>query len=106
MEENNTKVVVGGVVDSMQLKSSRSQSSSPDGTANNQADMNKVGQSVFYGNHLDLSPTAEKQDFMKPEQSDTDEESMFFLVNVLSHFYRQFLRVLLLCFYCQLLIFF
>lgn len=37
-------------------------------------DMNKVGQSVFY-DCLDLSPAAEKQDFMKPERSDTEEES-------------------------------
>lgn len=37
-------------------------------------DTNKVGQSVFY-DCLDLSPTAEKQDFMKPERSDTEEES-------------------------------
>ncbi|XP_031628112.1 rab GTPase-activating protein 1-like isoform X2 [Contarinia nasturtii] len=71
MDENNTKSVV--VCDSMQLESSRTQACSPDGTANNQIDMNKVGQSVFYG-HLNLSPMAEKQDFMKPEQSDTDEE--------------------------------
>lgn len=37
-------------------------------------EMNKVGQSVFY-DCLDLSPTAEKQDDMKPERSDTEEES-------------------------------
>lgn len=37
------------------------------------SDINKVGQSIFY-DCVDLSP--EKQDFMKPEQSDTDEESM------------------------------
>ncbi|XP_037044967.1 rab GTPase-activating protein 1-like isoform X2 [Bradysia coprophila] len=35
--------------------------------------MNKVGQSVFY-DCIDLSPTAEKQDDMKPERSDTEEE--------------------------------
>lgn len=34
------------------------------------SDSNRVGMSIFYG---DLSP--EKQDFMKPEQNDTDEES-------------------------------
>lgn len=38
--------------------------------------MNKVGQSVFY-DCIDLSPTAEKQDDMKPERSDTEEESEF-----------------------------
>lgn len=38
------------------------------------SDMNKVGQSVFY-DCIDLSPTAEKQDDMKPERSDTEEES-------------------------------
>lgn len=35
---------------------------------------NKVGQSIFY-DCLDLSPTAEKQDDMKPERSDTEEDS-------------------------------
>lgn len=43
-----------------------------------QSEMNKVGQSVFY-DCIDLSPTAEKQDDMKPERSDTEEESNFFL---------------------------
>lgn len=38
-------------------------------------EINKVGQSVFY-DCIDLSPTAEKQDDMKPERSDTEEESM------------------------------
>lgn len=38
-------------------------------------EINKVGQSVFY-DCIDLSPAAEKQDVMKPERSDTDEESM------------------------------
>lgn len=42
--------------------------------------MNKVGQSVFY-DCIDLSPTAEKQDDMKPERSDTEEESKFSLSN-------------------------
>lgn len=37
-------------------------------------EMNKVGQSVFY-DCLDLSPMAEKQDDMKPERSDTEEDS-------------------------------
>lgn len=40
------------------------------------SEMNKVGQSVFY-DCIDLSPTAEKQDDMKPERSDTEEESKF-----------------------------
>lgn len=39
-------------------------------------EMNKVGQSVFY-DCLDLSPMAEKQDDMKPERSDTEEESNY-----------------------------
>lgn len=38
-------------------------------------ELNKVGQSVFY-DCIDLSPTAEKQDDMKPEKSDTEEESI------------------------------
>lgn len=37
-------------------------------------ELNKVGQSVFY-DCVDLSPMAEKQDDMKPERSDTEEES-------------------------------
>lgn len=41
--------------------------------------MGRVGKSVFY-DCLEISPTAEKQDFMKPEQSDTDEESKFICV--------------------------
>ncbi|GAB0100177.1 rab GTPase-activating protein 1-like [Sergentomyia squamirostris] len=36
-------------------------------------EVNKVGQSIFY-DCLDLSPMAEKQDDMKPEQNDTEEE--------------------------------
>jgi Rab GTPase-activating protein 1 len=36
-------------------------------------DVNKVGQSVFY-DCLDMSPLTEKQDDMKPEKSDTEEE--------------------------------
>lgn len=36
------------------------------------SDSNRVGMSIFY-NCGDLSP--EKQDFMKPEPNDTDEES-------------------------------
>lgn len=39
-------------------------------------EMNKVGQSVFY-DCLDLSPMAEKQDDMKPEPSDTEEDSKY-----------------------------
>lgn len=35
----------------------------------------KVGQSIFY-DCTDMSPTTEKQDDMKPERSDTEEESM------------------------------
>lgn len=38
------------------------------------ADCNRVGMSIFYDG-ADLSP--EKQDFMKPEQNDTDEESTY-----------------------------
>lgn len=40
-------------------------------------ELNKVGQSVFY-DCVDLSPMAEKQDDMKPERSDTEEESKIF----------------------------
>lgn len=69
MDENN--VVVG---DSMLLETDRPQVNSPVTATNKHTEMNKVGQSVFY-DCLELSPTAEKQDFMKPEQSDTDEES-------------------------------
>lgn len=36
--------------------------------------INKVGLSVFY-DCIDLSPTAEKQDTMKADRSETDEES-------------------------------
>lgn len=46
-------------------------------------EMNKVGQSVFYG-CLDLSPMAEKQDDMKPEQSDTEEESKHLILGLLT----------------------
>lgn len=46
-------------------------------------EMNKVGQSVFYG-CLDLSPMAEKQDDMKPEQSDTEEESKHLTLGLLA----------------------
>lgn len=38
-------------------------------------EITKVGQSVFY-DCTDMSPTTEKQDDMKPERSDTEEESM------------------------------
>lgn len=44
-------------------------------STNTLAETNKVGQSIFY-DCIDLSPTAEKQDDMKPERSDTEEESM------------------------------
>lgn len=40
-------------------------------------EMNKVGKSVFY-DCIDLSPMAEKQDDMKPERNDTDEESNYY----------------------------
>ncbi|XP_055297709.1 rab GTPase-activating protein 1-like isoform X3 [Sitodiplosis mosellana] len=69
-ESNTNKVIVG---DPLSLETGRPQANSPDAAANKQSDMNKVGQSVFY-DCLELSPTAEKQDFMKPEQSDTDDE--------------------------------
>lgn len=42
-------------------------------------ELNKVGQSVFY-DCVDLSPMAEKQDDMKPERSDTEEESELYIV--------------------------
>lgn len=38
-------------------------------------EITKVGQSIFY-DCTDMSPTTEKQDDMKPERSDTEEESM------------------------------
>lgn len=41
-------------------------------------EITKVGQSVFY-DCTDMSPTTEKQDDMKPERSDTEEESMNFV---------------------------
>lgn len=93
MDENN--VIVG---DSLLLESDRPQANSPVTVANKQTDMNKVGQSVFY-DCLELSPTAEKQDFMKPEQSDTDEESKFpppFLSLVSVKFFFLFCC----CFFC------
>lgn len=70
MEEINVKNIVG------EIESGKTQANTADAAANKPADMNKVGQSVFY-DCLELSPSAEKQDFMKPEQSDTDEESKF-----------------------------
>lgn len=45
---------------------------------------NKVGQSIFY-DCLDLSPTAEKQDDMKPERSDTEEDSKSIVLKSKSH---------------------
>lgn len=77
-ENNTSKVIVG---DSLLLMTGQPQANTPDGAVNKQNEMNKVGQSVFY-DCLELSPTAEKQDYMKPEQSDTDEESKpFFSLN-------------------------
>ena len=73
-ENNTSKVIVG---DSLLLETGLPQANTPDGAVNKQNDMNKVGQSVFY-DCLELSPSAEKQDYMKPEQSDTDEESKCF----------------------------
>lgn len=71
MDDIHAKNVVD---DSVPLESSKSQANLPDTAAEKQAEMSRVGKSVFY-DCLELSPTAEKQDFMKPEQSDTDEES-------------------------------
>lgn len=50
-------------------------------------EMNKVGQSVFY-DCLDLSPMAEKQDDMKPERSDTEEESKHTIVHSVHPTYK------------------
>lgn len=56
------------VVTPIQLNIPEASSSKPP------TDMNKVGQSIFY-DCLELSPVGEKQDDMKPERSDTEEES-------------------------------
>lgn len=64
------------VVDSEPLESLKPQPNSPSTVTEQQADMSKVGKSIFY-DCVEISPTAEKQDFMKPEQSDTDDESKF-----------------------------
>lgn len=64
------------VGDSAPKESPKAQTNTPNTVTDNQAEMSRVGKSVFY-DCLELSPTAEKQDFMKPEQSDTDEESKF-----------------------------
>lgn len=72
MEEINAKNIVD---DTAPLESLNPQANSSDAVvADKQIEMSRVGKSVFY-DCLELSPTAEKQDFMKPEQSDTDEES-------------------------------
>lgn len=73
MEEINAKNIVD---DTTPLESLNPQANSSDTVVvvDKQIEMSRVGQSVFY-DCLELSPTAEKQDFMKPEQSDTDEES-------------------------------
>lgn len=91
MDENN--VIVG---DSLLLETDRTQANSPVTAANKQSDMNKVGQSVFY-DCLELSPTAEKQDFgqEKPEQSDTDEES-----KSPSFLYFVSMKCFCCCFFC------
>lgn len=72
MEEINAKNIVD---DTASLDTLNPQAnSSADAVVDKQIEMSRVGKSVFY-DCLELSPTAEKQDFMKPEQSDTDEES-------------------------------
>lgn len=71
MEEINAKNIVD---DTAPLQSHKPQANSSDAVADKQIEMSRVGKSVFYDCH-ELSPMAEKQDFMKPEQSDTDEES-------------------------------
>lgn len=71
MEEINAKNIVD---DTAPLESHNPQANSSDAAVDKQIEMSRVGKSVFY-DCLELSPTAEKQDFMKPEQSDTDEES-------------------------------
>lgn len=75
MEEINAKNIVD---DTATLESPlNTQANSSDAAVadvDKQIEMSRVGKSVFY-DCLELSPTAEKQDYMKPEQSDTDEES-------------------------------
>lgn len=71
MDEINSKNVVDG---SAPLESPKPRVNSPNAVADKQAEMSRVGKSVFY-DCVEPSPTSEKQDFMKPEQSDTDEES-------------------------------
>lgn len=70
----NTKNVVSELAPSETAKAA---ANSFDPADEKQNEMNKVGKSVFY-DCIELSPSAEKQDFMKPEQSDTDEESKFY----------------------------
>lgn len=71
MEEINAKNIVD---DTAPLETLKPQANSSDALVDKQNEMSRVGKSVFY-DCLELSPTAEKQDCMKPEQSDTDEES-------------------------------
>ena len=85
MEEINAKNTVN---DKEPLESVKPQANSSDAVVDKQKEMSRVGKSVFY-DCLELSPTAEKQDFMKPEQSDTDEESKKQI-----HFYTVFFCVL------------
>lgn len=70
MEEINANNKVDGTtpLGSLTLKANSS-----DAAVDKEIEMSRVGKSVFYD--CQLSPSAEKQDFMKPEQSDTDEES-------------------------------
>lgn len=82
VDENNAKIAVD---DSLLLETGKTQANSLDSAANKPVDMNKVGQSVFY-DCLEISPTAEKQDFMKPEQSDTDEESKLIIIIIFDFF--------------------
>lgn len=70
MDEMNTKNAVSELAP---LETAKTEAIGK--TDEKQKDMNKVGKSVFY-DCIELSPNSvEKQDFMKPEQSDTDEES-------------------------------
>lgn len=71
MDEMNTKNVVSELAP---LELAKTEANSFGTADDKQNEMNKVGKSVFY-DCIELSPAAEKQDFMKPEQSDTDEES-------------------------------
>lgn len=79
MDEINAKNIVDVKAP---LESAKPQSNTVDPSADKQVEMSRVGKSVFY-DCLELSPTAEMQDYMKPEQSDTDEESKSFLLYLL-----------------------